>query len=404
MAIDIFHDDQRSIRDFADGDGQAAKRHKIGREPQPLHHDERDQRRHDQCHGDDDRTAHMTEKEEEDEDHQHDTLDQGIPHGMDGSRDQLDAIIERHELRAHREDVHLLQLLHLGRDRFHYPTRIPAAEHEDGPGDDFTLAIEHGGAMANRMADADFRHIAHEDRRAARLLHDDGLDIVQCLDQAESADDRPFRMTFEHIAARIRIVLRDGVVDLVQRQVVLSQLGWIDQHLILLHESAQRVHVNDARDSLEQRTQHPILERPLFRQLRCYDGRIGILRARPFHVVLIDFTESCAHRCQHRLHPFRQSFFRRDHSLEHQLAGEVNIDVVLKHDRHLRECEFRERADLRQAGQSGHLKLERIGDEPLDFDRRPPWRVREHLYLDIGDVGIGVNGDRLKRHDTRDGQ
>ena len=74
--------------------------------------------------------------------------------------------------------LYLLEILHLGLDRFHYLARIAAAEHEDGPSDDLPLSIEYHGPMANRVADADFRHITHEDRRTARLFHDDGLDIV----------------------------------------------------------------------------------------------------------------------------------------------------------------------------------------------------------------------------------
>ncbi len=33
-----------------------------------------------------------------------------------------------------------------------------------------------------------------------------------------------------------------------------------------------------------------------------------------------------------------------------------------------------------------------------------PWRVRQHLHLDIRDVGVGIDGNRLKGKDARDGQ
>jgi hypothetical protein len=70
--------------------------------------------------------------------------------------------------------------------------------------------------MADGVADAGFRDIANEDRRAAGLFHDDGLDIAHGLDQAQPTDDRTFRMALQHIAAGIGIVLRHRVVDIVE--------------------------------------------------------------------------------------------------------------------------------------------------------------------------------------------
>ena len=33
MPIDVFHHDQRSVRDLTDGDSQPSERHQVGREP-----------------------------------------------------------------------------------------------------------------------------------------------------------------------------------------------------------------------------------------------------------------------------------------------------------------------------------------------------------------------------------
>ncbi len=117
-----------------------------------------------------------------------------------------------------------------------------------------------------------------------------------------------------------------------QRQVVLPQLCGIHQHLVLLDESAQPIHVDHAGDALEQRPQDPVLKRPLLHQFGLHDRCIGILRVRSFQVVLIDFAEPGTDRGHHGINPPGQPLFRRHHALEHELAREVDIDVVLEHD------------------------------------------------------------------------
>ena len=85
--------------------------------------------------------------------------------------------------------------------------------------------------MANGVADAHSRNITNQDRPAAGLFHDDGLDIAHRLDQAKSTNGRVLRMAFQHIAAGIGIVLRHRLVDVVERHVELAEVGRIDQNL-----------------------------------------------------------------------------------------------------------------------------------------------------------------------------
>ncbi len=154
-------------------------------------------------------------------------------------------------------------------------------------------------------------------------------------------------MALQHVAAGIGIVLRHRVVDIVERQVELAELGRIDQDLILFDEPAHAVHIDHARHALEQRAQDPVLERALIRQLRLDDLGIGRRRIRPFHIILIDLAQPGAHGSHHWLEPLWQSLLRRHDPFEHQLAGEVDIDVVVEHDRDLGEGEFGKGSDLR---------------------------------------------------------
>jgi hypothetical protein len=133
----------------------------------------------------------------------------------------------------------------------------------------------------------------------------------------------------------------------VEGQVELAELGRIDEDLILLHEPAHAVHINHARHALEQRAQDPVLERALIRQLRLDDLGIGRRRIGPFYIILIDLAQPGTHGGHHRIEPLRQALLCRHDPFEDQLAGEVDIDVVVEHDRDLREGEFGEGSDLR---------------------------------------------------------
>ena len=282
----------------------------------------------------------MTQEEKKDEDHQHDPFDQRIPHRIDGRRDQLDAVVEGQDLRACGEDVILPQIVHLDLDRFDHLTRIASANHENRAGHNLPLAVKNHGPMANGVADENFRDITNEDRCAAGLFHDDGLDIVHILDQAQAADDRTFGVPFQHVAPGVGIVLCHRLIDIVKRQVELAELGRIDQDLILLHKPAHAVHIDHARHALEQRAQDPVLHRALIRQLLLDNRGIGRRRMWPFHIIVIDLAQPRSDGAHDRLQPHGQSLLRRHDPFEHQLASKVRIHVVVEHDRDLGQGEF----------------------------------------------------------------
>ncbi len=100
----------------------------------------------------------------------------------------------------------------------------------------------------------------------------------------------------------------------------------------------------------------------------------------------------------------RQPLLCRHDPLKHQLAGEIHIHIVFKDDRDLRERKFGKGADLRQPRQAGQLKLKRIGDKPLHFDRREARRFGQYLYLDVRHVGVGVDRNGLKGEEAGGGQ
>ncbi len=215
MPIGVFHDDQGPVGDLADGDRQPTKRHQVGREPEPLHHDKGHERSDDQRHRDNDGAADMAQEEKEDEDHQHNPFDQRIAYRVNGGIHQLNAIVKRDQPCASREDMTLLQILHLRLDRLNHLTGIASAKHEHCSYHDFPLPIEDYRTMANGVADADFSDIPDEHWRATDLFHNDGFDITHGPDQSKPSNDRAFGMTLQHVAADIAVVLHHRLVDIV---------------------------------------------------------------------------------------------------------------------------------------------------------------------------------------------
>ena len=99
--------------------------------------------------------------------------------------------------------------------------------------------------------------------------------------RAEPADDadRPFGLPLlQKAAAGVEIVGFDRRLDLLQRDVVLLQLGGIDQHLILLAVAAHDDHLGDAGQLEQPRPDHPIGSRPQVHPLferRAERDRVG---------------------------------------------------------------------------------------------------------------------------------
>src|SRR5690606_7661236 len=82
---------------------------------------------------------------------------------------------------------------------------------------------------------------------------------------------------------------------------------------------------------------------------------------------------------------------RLNEPLGDELPRAKEISALLEHDRHRREPEARHAADLLDAGETAHRSLDRERDGALDVDRTERRHSRQHLHLDVGDVGYGVD-------------
>jgi len=85
-------------------------------------------------------------------------------------------------------------------------------------------------------------------------------------------------------------------------------------------------------------------------------------------------------------------YLRLIEPLKDQLPREIDIDLVLEDDGHHREPELRDGAHLRHVRKPSHGVFDRVGDEPLDFQRREAWGRAEDFDLHVGHVRKSIYG------------
>ena len=87
-------------------------------------------------------------------------------------------------------------------------------------------------------------------------------------------------------------------------------------------------------------------------------------------------------------------------ALEHLLAREVVVDVVVEGEDDERQAELRVREHAHRVRQPAQRDLERNRDLLLDFLRRVAGIQRDDGHLDVGDVGKRLDRQRAKRDDA----
>src|SRR5712692_9485304 len=344
MPVDVFHHHHRGVDHHADGDGQAAQRHQIGSEIESIHHKERHERRHDERRRHDQGAPGIAQEHEEHDHHQENTLAQRLIDGRQRGGDQFDTIVKGNDPPSCRQQPLVLYLGDLAFDAFHDVAGVCAAQHEHDPSHHLALTVQDGSAMTNGMADLYLGDVMDVHGSAARFFDDDVLDVAQSPDHPHAADNVLFGMFLQHVARSIRVVVRHSGKHLAQREIVFAQQFGLDEHLVLFDIPAERVDVDHSRDALEQRTDDPVQHSSLFDQFAFHRSGVQTGMRRAFQKVLIHLSQSGAVRHHHRFRPGREMLPHFDQSLEYELAGKVDVHLIIEHYRNQRQSYFGERA------------------------------------------------------------
>jgi hypothetical protein len=371
-----------------------------GAEQRQRHH-----RRHDQ------RRPPVAEPEEhhQHQQHQADALGHVPPHRQQRAIDQLGAVVVWHQhhpgrqlaidlghlgahLVEHRQRVLSLAQQH---DALHHVVLVQLARREPGRG---LAAARQLRQLAHppepdRRPDRDPPDVADQHRRAAARRHGDGADVVEVLHQAQPAHHVELGAVLDVGAAGVAVAAGQRVEDRLERDAVRLQLERVHQHLVLLGGAAETHHVHHPRHGAQPPLDDPVLERLELEQR---------VPARTAQRVAIDLAHRRRVRRQRRLRAGRQA--HRLQPLEGLVAHVDRVGVVLEHQGHHRQPEQRDRAHRRPFRDAVHLVFDRHRHQLLDLLRGMPWKQRDDLHLDVGDVGIGLDRQPAEGGDAGAGE
>ena len=177
--VRVLHHDDRRIDHRADGDGDAAERHDVRGESEPVHREEREDDRDRQRDDRDERRAHVPEEHDADQRDDDAFLDQLFAQRVDGVMDQFAAVVGRHD--SHALGQRRLDFLQLLFDAVDDGERIFAVAHDDDAADDFALAVQLRDAAPDVRAEMHGADVLDVNWRAVLDLEHDVLDVSRSL-------------------------------------------------------------------------------------------------------------------------------------------------------------------------------------------------------------------------------
>src|SRR5205085_4885871 len=175
VAVDVLDHHDRRVDHHPDADGEPTKRGEVGGDAHIPHQDKGDHHAERDRGGGDERTAEVSEQQEENQKHQRLALDERLDYRVDAVIDQLRLIVVIDYMDALGERP--VDLGHLVFDSFDdlLGVLIDALEHDAGH--DFALPVLRDRALSYLAADLDRRHVRDPDGRAAARVEHDVLDV-----------------------------------------------------------------------------------------------------------------------------------------------------------------------------------------------------------------------------------
>jgi len=167
MFVHVLYHHDGGIHHRADGDGDAAQRHHIGRHALRLHDDEGDQYPQRQSHHGNQRGTQVSEKQQTHQGHRKRLLQQLAFQCVHDTEDQAGAVVCHHELYAFGQTgTNFLQAL---LDRIHGLQRVLVVAHHHDPANSFAHPVQIGHAPARLRAGSNMCHILQTHRHTLRV-------------------------------------------------------------------------------------------------------------------------------------------------------------------------------------------------------------------------------------------
>ncbi|GBC78534.1 hypothetical protein HRbin08_02030 [bacterium HR08] len=382
--VRLLDDDDRRIHHRANGDGDPAERHDVGRNPHRIHRDEREEHRGGDGDDGDQRARDVPEENEDHGAHDHQLLDERPLQRRDGAQDQVRPIVGRDDLHPFGEGA-----LDLGQARLHALDdlqRVLPIPHDHDAADGLPLSIQLGDAATNVRSQSDRAQMFHQDGRPRLRIdpHDDVLDVLEGSDVTATAHHVLPPGELDEPPPHVVVPPPNRAHDGLQRDAIGEQGIGVEIHLILPDEAANGSDFGHPWHRLQRVAQMPILKRAELGQTP-FPRRIH-------QSILKDPSDGGHVLGQLHLHAFGQ--LRQDAAqiLERSRARPVNVRPILEDHVHVGIAEIREAANVFHPRQSEQGADDRIRHLILDDVRAAiPPGVDDHLR--VREIGDGVQRD-----------
>ena len=320
LGLDVLDHHHRGVHQHADGDGEAAQAHQVGRQAHRAHRDEGGQRRQRQHQRHHQRCAQVAQEGQQQHQHQHDGLEESLGDGMHGPPDQLAAVVEglhRHARREHRR-----QLGEALFDALDHLAGVGAAQAQHQALDGLGLAVAGDRAVAGEGADAHLGYVADPHDAAGAGLEHDGAHVVEGLDGALGAHQQGLLAFAQAAGAVVAVVGLEGGLQGGEGEATGGQGGRVGADLEAAYLAAQAVHVGHAGHGAQLGADRPVEQ-----------GALLLQRNRPFDGEHEHLAQRRGDRGEAAGGAGGQVAHHAGEALADLLAGPVDVGAVLEVER-----------------------------------------------------------------------
>ena len=245
---DVLSHHDRIVDEDADGERQTEQRHRVQREAEGPHRDERRQHRDRKREARDDRGAPGVEEQEHDNDRQPRTLDEGFLHAEHRVLDAHTRVL--HDPQGHTRGERLLELRDPLADRVAHRRRAEARGLEDVDADGHLVVVMRRGArFLGRVAHVG--QVAEPHDTALRLRDGELLEIGRRVEPALQADGALVQLPFEAADGRRQVLRLQRLHDLPDADPRRLEVARTDLDDQLALDRAGQVHGRHAGDAAQ---------------------------------------------------------------------------------------------------------------------------------------------------------
>ncbi len=365
--------------------------HQATDNPGPGHQVEGKQHRKRNGRGDNQTGPEIAEEEKQDGDHEGGGEQQVVFHRFQHGVHQIAPVIHRLDFDAGRQTW--LDLLELSGQTLRHIVRILAGDEETDAEDGLAGAAIGGTATPDFVPDHDIGDVADTDRDAVTSVDDQFFDFGAPGDGPDAANDSLLAATDHLTAGDIRSPLLDGLDDRRYTEPILHEAVGVHHDLILFFEPSPAVHFGHPGYGLQLRLDDPVL----------YGAELGRILGFADDDILKNLAETGRYRPELR---GRDAIgqFNTGQPFGDLLSAQIDVDLVVEHQRQLREAELGQGTKFCQPRKTGELTLDRESDLALNLFGRPAGSGGVDLHRHRGGIGEGIERQINERDDAENAE